>query len=159
MTYQQMTAASVPIVLEDGTTYQFSPLSDRDLAELDAWLQSKVIQIARQSLTPDLSQKERDETLSLAMREASNVSFLTKAGQTQLATISGMVHLLWMSIRKNHPDVSEDTLQSKLMENIDNIRIITDKFREVNKVYARRNGASNSGNSQKKKRRRILKKK
>jgi hypothetical protein len=127
----RMTAASIPITFKDGTTYQFSPLTDKSIDEIDEWIQAKVIETARNSLKPDTPQAEREETLRIAMQESQKVSFLNDDGLTLLATIPGMTYLCWISLRKEHPEVKLSDLRD-ILSDPENLTILNEKFHKVN---------------------------
>jgi hypothetical protein len=128
----RMTAASVPITFADGTTYQFSPLTDKSIDEIDEWLQAKVIETARHSLKPDTPKEEREETLRIAVQESQKVSFLNDDGLLLLATVPGMTFLCWLALRREHPEVTQEQLRDKLSD-ASNILIVNEKFAHVNK--------------------------
>jgi hypothetical protein len=129
----RVTAVPIPIVFNDGSTYQFSPLTDKDLDELDEWMQSRLIEAARRSLSKSASQEERDETLRVAMREATKLTFLSPDGARMIATLPGMTHLCYLSLRKCHPDVDEPSLH-KLLSDPENLSILNEKFDRANHV-------------------------
>jgi hypothetical protein len=127
----RITAAPTLIKFVDGTTYKFSPLTDRDLDELDEWLQFKIIDIARRSLPPTATKAEREETLSIAQREACSITFLSPRGVEMMSTLAGMVHLCFISVVKAHPEVTEETFGT-LLRNPDNLRVVNEAFTRVN---------------------------
>jgi hypothetical protein len=129
----KITGASVPIKFTDGTIYQFSPLSDKDLDELDEWLQFKIIDVARRSLSAGATQEERDETLRIAQREACTVTFLSPRGVEIMATLAGMTHLCYVSLRKLQPDLTEEFL-APIVRDPRNLRIINETFSHTNHV-------------------------
>lgn len=128
---QTATAAAAPLQFADGTVYQMSPLSDKDIAELDAWVQSRVIQMARASLSKDAPQSERDETLRIAMQTASSITWLSGQGAQILATVPGWTRLVWQAIKRNHPDVTEEELSAQMFS--------AENIREVNRVFTEQN--------------------
>lgn len=128
---QAATAASAPLTFADGTTYQMSPLSDKDIAELDAWVQSRIICMARESLPKDATQSERDETLRIAMQTASSVTWMSGQGAKLLATVQGWTRLVWQTIKRNHPDVTEEELSAHMFS--------PENVREVNRVFTEQN--------------------
>jgi hypothetical protein len=144
-----LSAAPVPIVFSDGSEYLFAPLNDRDTDTIDQWLQSHFIEVARKSLTATATPQEREETLLLAMREAQKINFLTMDGVESLATLNGMTFICWLSLRKNHPDVTQEQLREKLT-NPANMECVNQAFARVNKKPG--------GNNALKKARAVLKK-
>lgn len=136
----RVTAAATPLVMNDGTRLQFSPLTDRDIDEIDEWLQARVIDNAQRSLGPSLSQAERDEVLSAAARESLTISMVSPIGARMLATIAGMTRLLWQSVKRNHPEVTEDDLR-RHMSNPDNIHRVNTAFAKTNTSPAQKKSA------------------
>lgn len=128
---QAATAASAPLTFADGTTYQMSPLSDKDIAELDAWVQSRIICMARESLPEGATQSERDETLRVAMQTASSITWMSGQGAKLLATVPGWTRLVWQTIKRNHPDVTEEELSEHMFS--------PENIREVNRVFTEQN--------------------
>lgn len=120
---QSVTAAPHPVEL-GGQTYLMSPLTDGDFEQLNNWLRSGVIQMARQSLTPDMLAEEREETLAVAMREARKMSYLSEAGRASLASIDGTAQLLWLGLRRNHPALTADEVRSLVFEGDDALAVL-----------------------------------
>lgn len=132
---QAATAASAPLTFVDGTVYQMSPLSDKDIAELDAWVQSRIICMARESLPVDATKIERDETLSIAIRIASSTTWMSGQGAKLLATVPGWTRLVWQTIKRNHPNVTEEELSEHMFS--------PENVREVNRVFTEQNVVKN----------------
>lgn len=127
----RITAAPIPIKFIDGTTFQFSPLTDRDLDEMDEWLRACIMENALESIPASANQAQRDELLAVAGRRADLIAFLSPDGAAMVATLKGMTHLLWMSIRKMHPDVTEESLLT-IIRDPRNLQILNAKFRHAN---------------------------
>ena len=121
---RETTAAAVPLTFADGTTYTMSPLTDRDIVELDEWVKHEYIRIVRSTLPQDVPQAERDRQMSLAYRQAMALTWLNGDGARLIATVSGMSRLVWQAIKKRHPDVTEDDLRRHMFDprNIDAAR-------------------------------------
>jgi hypothetical protein len=132
----RVTGAATPVKLTNGKEileFMFSPLSDKDIDEIDEWLQARVIEIARESLKSNSSQRDRDETINAAIRLSVEVSLLSPAGARMISTVAGMTRLCWQSARKCHPDLSEAKLRSFLI-NPANIDVVNKAFARVNSV-------------------------
>ena len=123
----RITAASVPIKFNDGVEYLYSPLTDKDIDEMDEWLQARSIENARNSLAPGLSAEERQETLSIAIRDSLGITMLSGIGAKMVATVAGMTRLVWQGVKKNHPDVTIEQLRSHLLH--------PENIREANRVF------------------------
>lgn len=131
MSNQKLTAASMPLKI-GSKTFQASPLSDKDLTELDNWVRADFIRTARKSLTPDMSTAEREETLSVAMRIAQTLCAFRGSGARQLASVDGMIRLVWQSVKHNHPNVTEDELRALLLTP----EAAAEAIAETNSVFA-----------------------
>lgn len=124
----RITAAATPIRLEipgdDDRTLelQMSPLTDRDTDELDNWVQYKIVELARQSVA-NASPAEREQTIQVALQQAQTMSWTNGSGTAALATASGKARLLWQSVRKQHPAVTEEQLRPyfRYQPNIDRL--------------------------------------
>ncbi len=127
------TAASAPLTFADGTEYQMSPLTDKDIAELDEWVQARSIRIARMSLSAEADAMERRETMSLAMSEASRLTWMAGEGAAVMATLPGMTRLVWQSVKKSHPDVTERMLAEKLFSP-ENLNAAIDTYEHLNNI-------------------------
>jgi hypothetical protein len=98
-----ITAASAPLMLDEDE-YQASPLTDKDLAELTTWIQTKIVQTAINSLPVATSQTLalREEILSIAVKASAAVSWQSLDGIKILETPDGMARITWQMTRKNH---------------------------------------------------------
>lgn len=109
-----VTGASFPITL-GGAEYHMSPLSDIDIEELNNWLRSRFIQMARDSLPENASQQQVDDTLRVAMQTAHDMSWMTGAGAKQMSHPDGIARLLWQSLRKRHPDLTHAQVRALIV--------------------------------------------
>ena len=130
-----ISAAAIPIEFKNGEQYQLSPLTDKELDEIDLWLQSRLINIARHSLTPDLSKAERDEILAAALRESSKLSVFSAAGIQALSNIQGLTHLCYISLLRRHPNISRDDIRQLFLE-LENIDIFNEAFARANAIVS-----------------------
>jgi len=126
-----ITAASVPIKMKDGTEYRFSPLTDKAIDEMENWVKSRIIQIARDSFDENIKPEDKEQLLSIALRQASEVSILSPRSAAMIATLPGMLHLCWLSLCREHPNLVEDDLRRHMMDP-ENIEIINEAFEMVN---------------------------
>jgi|SRR6185437_6117870 len=108
-----ISAASAPLTLK-GVDYNISPLSDRDWDELNNWLRSRLIKIARNSLTPDMDQESRDEVVGAAVREASKIDLMTGRGLRELSGPEGQCRMLYQSLKREHPRMTAEQCKKLL---------------------------------------------
>jgi hypothetical protein len=114
-TRQAATAASAPVTI-GGREFQASPLTDRDSAELDNWVQTRVIKTARDSLDEDTSEQERQETMDSANRIAQSMTWLWGDGAAILATPDGMARLAWQMCKDNHPGLAFEEIRAAILQ-------------------------------------------
>ena len=132
----KMTAAPAPLKFVDGSTYQMSPLTDKDIAELDEWVRARHIQIAVES-TKDMADEDKAELRQVALLQAGELSWMSGTGARLMATVDGMTRLVWQSCKKNHPELTEAALREKIFDprNVD----------EANKMFEHLNLPAESG--------------
>lgn len=128
--HQQITMSTFPLHLGD-KVFNASPLSDKDLAEMDSWVQAKTIRIARESLPSNASPAEREETLTIALRLAQTLTAWSGTGAKMIASVEGMTRLVWQSCKRNHPELTEDCLREYMFDP-DNIRETQRVFKKLN---------------------------
>lgn len=126
-----VTAAAMPVVLE-GVEYWMTPLDDRDIEELNNWLRSTVISMARQSLTPSMTRAEREEILDSAMRTARRMSWMSEDARSVMSTIDGVTRVMWQGMRKRHPNLRHEDLRAALLRDENNILALNKIFKEIN---------------------------
>lgn len=90
--------------------FLFSPLSEMDIDTLDTWIRRRHIQIVRGSFEEGMTQEEKDAELRVAYNQASTLSWLSPLGARLMASIDGMSYLSWISLRKQHPDITRREL-------------------------------------------------
>jgi len=103
----QISAAAHPITLR-GVEYRIAPLEDHQIDEVNNWLRTRLLNIARESLKGVADQDVRDETLGAALREASKLDFMTGRGFKELVNRNGISQLLFQSLRREHPTLTLD---------------------------------------------------
>jgi hypothetical protein len=127
----RVTAAATVVNLTDGNEYEFLPLTDRDIDELEEWLQSRLITIARNSLDENCDQQQRDEIIKMAIREGAKVTWRSQQGLEMLANPKGIAQIAYYSMRKRHPELKIATLR-ELMQHSENVAEINRAMRRVN---------------------------
>lgn len=102
--------------LDDGRTvtrtFFASEFDDHDIIELDEWCRAQYIRMARQSLTADMPDGERKETLALAMELASGLTWTSPRGAKVMDTPAGWTQIAWRMVRKNHAEMTLARMQS-----------------------------------------------
>jgi len=114
-TRQTMTAASMPITL-GGKELAFSPLTDKDIAELDNWVRTEYIKMARDSLDTVDEPALRAETIKSAMDTAAGLTWMSGQGAQMMQTVNGMSRLCFQSVRRGDPTVTHEWLREQLLD-------------------------------------------
>ncbi len=132
MSLKHLTATPVEFIIDD-VTYKMSPLTDRDIAELDEWVQSRFIRAARESLDETTPADIWERTMRLAMREALTLSWMRPPASAIFQSIDGLARLAWQSMKRNHPDLSVQNIRHLLFDpqNIDKVQ---EAFQRANDV-------------------------
>lgn len=103
-------AALRELVGSDGKTYQLSPITLDDFGAIDVWLSEYVILHTRR-IYQSAPQPLRDKAMEIAYSRADNISFTNRDGIRTLATPAGVAKILWYSLVKKHPTITEDDVK------------------------------------------------
>lgn len=121
-----ISGAAVPLKFKDKNgkiiELQFSPLSDIDSDELDLWLQSRLIENARNAAR-NCTPEQYTIDMRIANEQALELTFMSSRGVKMLATLAGMTRLCWQSVKKRHPEITQEQLRELLLspENMDEL--------------------------------------
>lgn len=122
-------------------------LTDVDISELDEWVQSRFVKLARASLGDDATQKERDETLRLAMHEAAGLTWMSGQGAKMMASVDGMARLVWQAARSRQPEIAFERIRA-LMFNPANVQEAARKLNEMRATMHAQRGEHHAGKAQ-----------
>jgi hypothetical protein len=151
----QITAATAEIKI-DGKMYQMSPLSDKDIAELDNWIRVRVVRLARASLTGEETKQEREEVLGVAFKYASSLTWLDK-GAEEMTTLEGVARVLKQTLKKHHPEITAEYLGACIVDgkiDMDDATDIFDLLNALPEEAAKKKLIRGAGSRKKTKRRR-----
>lgn len=143
-----LTAASSPLKLRD-LELNLSPLSDKDIEELDEWVQSRFLDRVRVSLK-GASPEERRESLEIAMQQSVTLTWMSGLGAKILATVPGMARLVYQSALKRHPNITYEEIRARVVDPED--------VERINYKFAKLNGMSATGGPTARPRRKAAKK-
>lgn len=129
MSNTSLTAATYPIVL-DAVTYQVSPLDDVAISALDNYVRSVHIESAVAG-SANLQPALQSRVIDAAVRQASSLSALAPEGAAILKNPDGVAMILWLGIKRNHPDVAYETIRAKMFAP-EAIRRANHVFNELN---------------------------
>ena len=132
-----VTAAPEPLRM-GGEELRCSPLTDRDMCELDKWLQHRIIQMARDSLSAGATELERADTMDAAVRQASTASWLSPSGAKLMANPDGMSRIIWQMAHRNHPGLTHERVREMMMADP------RSNIEEANRLFEKLNTAGTS---------------
>jgi len=99
-----LTGASFPMKIA-GKEFAATSLNDKDYQEIDGYIQSKVMEVAKAQLD-GLTGTERQEMLGAAIRAAAATGWGTPEGHRIINTTEGALRLGWQMIKKKQPNLS-----------------------------------------------------
>jgi len=128
MSHSSVSGASIPIKL-DGRVLDVSPLTDRDISELDAYVKHVHIQTA---IDASLNQPDRiaDKIISAAVQQASSITFMSAEGAAIIRSTDGVARILWHGLRHRHPDLTFEDVRKLIF----NPRAISEANRVFNEL-------------------------
>lgn len=125
------TAAKVPLKLGE-ITLQISPMTDRDIAELDEWVQWRYLQNVRDSFRPTDRPEVREMETRVAQENSLSLTWLSGRGARIIATLAGMSRIVWQACHRNHPDMTEEKIRTLLIDKA-NLDAANAAFEKANK--------------------------
>lgn len=109
-----------------------SPLTDKDFEQLNNWIRSGIVDVARASLNSEMSQEERDEVLGVALRQARGVSYLSPEGREAMSSLDGTAYLLWLGMRHHHEKLQPADVRRLLLLNISEVQSVLRVWEDLN---------------------------
>jgi hypothetical protein len=106
MNIAQVTAAPIEIRMLDGISYRMSPLTQRDIGEIDLWLRSQVIERALADLPADATDEQREAAEKEATERAEKLTWIDGEGSELMSTVSGWARIVYQGVLHNHPNVA-----------------------------------------------------
>ena len=106
MSLTEIAATPTEVVLK-GKTWRVSPLRDRDYGEFERWMQDEVLATAQRACT-GLPTEERIALMKHAFDCARQLTLNSLDGMSKLGSMRGAIKMLWLSLRREHPDVTEE---------------------------------------------------
>lgn len=139
-TTAEATAAPISVALGE-KTFLISPLRDMDYGLLEKYAQDKYMDLAIRNSEKLESESLKAELIKRAFDTAARVTFTSLEGMRQLTTTGGMIMLVWVSLRKEHPELSIDDV-GELLIKAGNAKLLT---RAVDKLAKKKKKKKVSG--------------
>ena len=123
-------ATAAPMEIElGGEKYLLSPFRDKDFGEFTRWVKGRIVQLAKDSLD-GLPDNERKFLLVHAFEKANLIEINSPDAIRAMATLDGAAKLLYLGLRRNHPELTEQKVLeiltepqslAKAMDNVDTL--------------------------------------
>jgi len=109
-------ATATPTTVElGGRQYCVSPLRDKDYGEFEKWVQDRYMDLAQRNLD-SLSPENQEKLLHHAYDQAARITMASPEAVQAVITMEGSVKLLWLHLRREQPDLTEETLFDLLVD-------------------------------------------
>lgn len=113
-------------------TFLARVLGDDDLSEFDGWLRARYIQMVRDSFGPKMTESAKDKELAIAYTQAAMLTAFSPQCARMVANVDGVSFMCWLSVRKDHPQETPDTLRKLLFGNVPNINEVNRVVKDLN---------------------------
>jgi len=94
-----ITTAEMPCEIA-GTSYMLHPLSLKEIEELDHWMQARFLRSV-------LAASKDEVVIKIAMQEMCKLSFFSREGAKQLATVEGVAKLFSLSASLSYEEARD----------------------------------------------------
>jgi len=118
--------ASPALVSINGNEYLVSPLTDRNIGEINNYIRSQAIKTARESFDPNDPPEVKELTLRIAIQEAAKVDWTETPGI--ITNPDYMMYVFWTALRKNHPELTRETFTQEVLEDPEAVGNLMDAF-------------------------------
>jgi len=99
-----------------GKTWLLKPLLDDDYGVLENWVRDRYIDLTTRNVK-DLPEADRRYHTDKAIAEAREIDVDSERAAKMINTPPGVVQVLWLSLKHNHPDVTLDETRKLCMNN------------------------------------------
>lgn len=120
-----------------GETYLIAPLEVSDLGKLETWVSElplrkakRQIEVLGDSLTPEIKEKILNEAIE---KSNNQIDISSEKAQAALESLAGVGYLLFLSLRKNHPEIKENEAIDLI--SMDTLKDVKDKLDLSNSLF------------------------
>lgn len=137
-TLAEMTAAplEIPIKVKDSQgvehekIYRMAPLTQADFGEFELWMQTRYVDRVKE-MTKDLTPEERSTQIKYALERSVELTVTSNEGVRIINTLDGMKHLVYISLRREHPAIDLEEV-GRLMMSADVAKHLLEKIDWIN---------------------------
>lgn len=130
-------ASPAPVTI-NGKTYRMSPLTDRDIGEINNYIRSKYIKVARDSIEENTPPHLIDATIRTAMQEAQKLDWMRDPKLLNAPDV--LIYMFWLSL-KTETGVTQDEFAKDVFEDIDCLDTCLDTFMLIQPLMGNRKAA------------------
>lgn len=116
----EATGAATPITVCKGKpeqkTWLLSPLVDDDYGILENWVRDEYVALVKRNVV-DLSEADRRYHTDRAFDQAQLITVDSEVATKRINTPPGVIKILWLSLRHEHPDVTEEIARGLCLNN------------------------------------------
>lgn len=125
-----LTNACVPMFL-NGRELKARCPEDKDYTELNEWVKSRFIVLAREACK-SLPPIDRREMLDIAIRAVMGVTWISEDGQRIVNSTDGIAYIAYVMLRDQNPDITYEWLQEACSReyNIEEVGRVFNYFNE-----------------------------
>jgi hypothetical protein len=107
--------AEPPLITLKGRTFQLHQWNSQDHREFELWMRQRYIAAAR-DMAQGLPEASRMELYQYAVDRAAQIGPFSADAASVMASIEGAAKALWFSVRKEHPDMTEEEVAELLSD-------------------------------------------
>lgn len=127
----RLTGASTPVIFSDGFELNLSPLSDKDITELDNWVRARYLYIARSGISENATDEEKDRIERIAQQTAATLCWYLGYGASIMACLDGLCRILYQAAQNNHKGLTYDDLHERLLQQTNNEKFANDAVEDI----------------------------
>ena len=129
-------AAPAPFAM-GGVDYLMSPLTDRDIQELNNFIRQEILTTAREFCKSETNKAIIEATMKVAMDKVAIVDWIIDSDLLQ--SVDRIGYLLWMGVRNNEPKPQRGAFVRALLDNWDgNFEVCMNTLQLVNPFLLKR---------------------
>jgi hypothetical protein len=137
-------AAAAPLEVA-GKSFLMSPLSDKDVGEINKRLQASILKIARASIDEDCTEEDRRLIMDIALDRALKTDWLKDADV--MNDPQNIIQIFWQGVAKNNPGMTRDEFGVLLLQNApESLETTWDVFELQNPLVSGKNSQAEERN-------------
>lgn len=109
-------AAPAPISI-NGIDYLMSPLTSKDITELNMFIKQEILATAKEFCKDESNKNIIDATMKAAMEQTRTVDWIVDSSLLQ--SVDRLIYLFWMGIRNNPPRPSRSVFAAAALNDWD----------------------------------------